>query len=99
MKPQRMKDVYDEIVAHIQKKGDAYSSWYCGIASDWKGRLFKEHKVPEDHWWIARQCYDNVAARDVEKVLRKLGCDGAKVKGDDTAVYVYAYLKGTITHP
>ena len=100
MKPQIAKEVYDEIVAHIEKRGDAHSSWYCGIASDWEDRLFNEHQVPrKDYWWIARQCYDNESARNVEKALLELGCDGAAGGGDDTTVYVYAYLKGTMTNP
>ena len=34
MTPQTARQVYDEISAHIQEQGGAYSSWYCGIASD-----------------------------------------------------------------
>lgn len=101
MKPQEAQQVYDEIVAHIKEQGGEYSNWYCGIASDWRDRLFREHKVPprEDYWYIARQCYSDNAARKVEDALLKLGCDGGAGGGDETAVYVYAYLKGTMTNP
>ena len=100
MEPQTAEDVYNEIVAHIDKQGDAYSSWYCGIASDWEDRLLNEHKVPRGKYWrIARQCYNSEAARDVEKALLMLGCDGAPGGGDENSVYVYAYLKGTMTNP
>jgi hypothetical protein len=100
MKPQTAKEVYDKIVARINKQGGAYSSWYCGIASAWEYRLFDEHQVPrEDHWWVACQCYDNESARNVEKALIELGCDGGVGGGDDTTVYVYAYLEGTMTMP
>ena len=100
MKPQTAKEVFDEIVAHINKRGEACSSWYCGIASNWVSRLFEDHQIPkEGHPYIARQCYDNESARNVEKALIELGCDGGAGGGDDTTVYVYAYLKGTMTNP
>ncbi len=93
--------VYDEIVAHIQKQGGAYSTWYCGIASDWVSRLFDEHKVPrkENYWYIARQCHNDNDARAVESALVTLGCDGGTGGGDQTSIFVYAYLKGTMTDP
>lgn len=100
MEAKEKSQVYDEIIAHINKQGGQYSSWYCGIASDWENRLFVEHKVPrENHWYIARQCYDDDDARTVEAGLVKFGCDGGPGGGDKTSVYVYAYLKGTMTNP
>lgn len=92
MEPQGAQQVYDEIVAHIKQQGGAYSTWYCGITSDWKNRLFNEHKVPRggDYWYIAGQCYTNVAAREVEEALLKLGCDGGVGGGDQATVYAYA---------
>ena len=104
MKPQDKEGVYGEIVAHIKKQieqdAGAYSNWYCGIASDWEDRLFNEHKVPrKDHWRTIRQCYNNEDARTVESKLLKLGCDGGAGGGDETTVYVYAYLKGSMTEP
>ena len=102
MKPQTAKEVYDEIVAYMKLNDGKYSNWYCGIASDWEDRLFNEHQIPrppKDYWWRALQCYDNESARNVEKALLELGCDGGAGGGDDTTVYVYAYLKGTMTNP
>ena len=100
MEAKDAQQVYDEIIAHIAKQGGAYSTWYCGITSDWGNRLFDQHRVPrKDHWYIARQCYNNNDARNVEEALLKLGCDGAPGGGDQSTVYVYAYLKGTMTNP
>ena len=101
MEPKEAQQVYDEIVAHIKEQGSVYSTWYAGIASDWENRLFDQHKVPrkEDYWYIARQCYNDEAARNVEDALHKMGCDGALGGGDETSVYVYAYLKGYMTSP
>ena len=101
MQPQTAQEVYNEIVAHIKKQGGEYSTWYCGITSDWASRLFNEHQVPrsEDYWYIARQCHDNESARNAETALLKLGCDGGVGGGDSGTVYVYAYLKGTMTNP
>jgi len=56
--------------------------------------------VPEkDHWFIHRPCASNEAARNVEKALLDLGCDGGTGGGGDDAIYVYAYLKTSVTEP
>jgi len=93
------QQVYDEIVAFIKKQGRAYKDWYCGIASDPKERLFTEHNVPKENGWIYRQCNNDTDARKVEKALIELGCDGAPGGGDETSVYVYAYIKRATTNP
>ena len=100
MTPQVAQTAYDEIVAHINKQGGPYSSWYAGIASDWRNRLFEEHQVPQKgYWYIARQCFNDTDARNVEQALLKLGCDGGGGGGDHTTLYVYAYLMGPQTNP
>ena len=100
MEPKPTKDVYNEIAALINKQGGAYSTWYCGIASDWEDRLFNEHQVSRTNsWWIALQCYNNAAARNVEKALLELGCDGGAGGGDETTIYAYAYLKSAVANP
>ena len=94
------QQAYGEIVTHICKQTGAYSDWYCGIASDPEDRLFHEHKVPrKDYWWVFRQCHNNNDARAVETKLIELGCDGAPGGGDESTVYVYAYLKSANTNP
>ncbi len=94
------EEAYNLIVAHIKKQGGAYSGWYCGIASDWEERLFNEHKVPrKDHSRTTQKCFTSDNARAVENASLRLGCDGGVGGGDRTTVYVYAYLKGTMTNP
>jgi hypothetical protein len=94
------QEAYDEILAHIQKQGGSFSSWYCGITENIQNRLHGDHKVPEkDHWFIHRTCTSSEAARNVEKALLDLGCDGGQGGGDDDAVHVYAYLKTSTTEP
>ena len=90
----------NEIVAHIDKQGGAYSGWYCGITADIESRLHGDHKVPhKDHWFITRTCENETDARAVEATLIRLGCDGAPGGGDETTKYVYAYLKTSVTDP
>jgi len=101
---QTAQQAYDGIVAHINKQiqggGGKYSDWYCGVASNWEERLFKGHNVPQGEYWrTVRRCYTHTDARSVEANLLQLGCDGGKGGGDETTVYVYAYLKGTMTNP
>ena len=94
------EEAYNKIIAHINKQGGQPSSWYSGITSDWKQRLFDEHNVPrKEHWYITQQCHTDDAARAVESALLQFGCDGGAGGGDSTSVYVYAYLKGTMTTP
>jgi hypothetical protein len=94
------QQAYDEISAHISKQGGPYSQWYCGITTDIESRLFDDHNVlKKNHWFVYRECKSNKAARGVEKTLLGLGCDGREGGGDENTVYVYAYLKTSITTP
>ncbi len=97
---QEAQPAYDEIVAYIKLNGGKYSNWYCGFTSDWVSRLFDDHQVPrKNHPYIARQCHTDGGARVVESTLIGMGCDGASGGGDQTSIYVYAYLKGSMTDP
>ena len=94
------QEVYNEILKHIQEQGGLFSSWFCGITENIQNRLHGDHKVPEkDHWFIHRPCTSSEAARNVEKAFLDNGCDGGTGGGDDDAVYVYAYLKASVTEP
>ena len=94
------QEAYDEMLAHIQKQGGSFSSWYCGITENIENRLFRDHNVPKkDHWFIHRRCINNDAARNAEKALLDKGCDGGAGGGDEDADYVYAYLKTSVTEP
>jgi len=93
---------YRGMVAHINKKGDPYSDWYCGVTSQIDTRLHDEHKVPREKgsWWLTwRVCFNDGDARAVETALLKLGCDGGRGGGDEGCVFVYAYKKGSVTDP
>ena len=93
-------EAHNEILAHIQKQGGPFPSWYCGVTENIENRLFGNHKVPEkDHWFIHRHCVDSVAARSVELELINAGCDGGTGGGDEDADHVYAYLKSSVTDP
>ncbi len=93
------QQAYDETVAYINENGGVYSEWYCGIAADYKARLFTDHQIPDRsyEWWTARKCVSHIAARKAEDALHELGCDGAPGGGDENTIWVYAYLKGTMT--
>jgi hypothetical protein len=98
--PLPMDQAEKEIKAYIDKRRKPYSSWYVGIASDARKRLFEEHNVSEkDDYWTYRRCSSVGAARVVEEALLKLGCDGALGGGDESTASVYAYLKSANTNP
>ena len=93
------QQAYDGISAYIKKQSASYSSWYCGITENIESRLFGDHRAPKEGPWAYDECESSGAARNVEKALLKLGCGGGPGGGDDDAVYVYAYLKTSVTDP
>ena len=93
------QQAYDEIFAHIEKQGGPYNNWCCGITSDVKGRLTVHGMPPEEYWSHSCECKNAEDAREVEKMLLDLGCDGGMGGGDEKSVFVYAYLKSPITNP
>ncbi len=94
------QQAHDEILANIKNQGGAYSTWYCGITGDINARLFGSHKLTrDDPWWSYRECPDETSARNVEKALIALGCDGGAGGGDASTKFVYAYLKSAKSDP
>ena len=94
------EQAYNKIKAYIDKQGKPYQSWYVGIASDARERLFQGHNVSEKgDQWIYDQCPDDQGARSVEEALLKLGCDGDIGGGDESTTYIYAYFKSSNTIP
>ncbi len=86
--------IYDDMVKHINKSGDPFSVWHCGITSDPTRRLFKEHNVSKDNGsWKYSKCANYTGARSVEKALLEHGCDGGGGSGDASSVFVYVYKK------
>jgi hypothetical protein len=93
MQPQDSRSIMADINGHIQKSGKANSQWYVGITADIEKRLFGDHQVPrENHWYIYRRALNANEARNIEAAYHTAGCQGAGGGGDDTAVYVYAYV-------
>lgn len=89
---QSTQEVYNEIVQRVNTQGHPYKDWYAGIASDWADSLIVQHKAKFTNY-IARQCLDCGSAKKVEEALLKAGFDGGSGDGDNSSVYVYAYLK------
>lgn len=100
MQAQDAQAIVNELGGHIQKQGGTLSSWYVGITQNVDQRLFGDHRVPkENHWRAHRKAVSSDVARAAEKALLNWGCDGGTGGGDTDAVFVYAYLKTTITSP
>lgn len=76
-----------------------YKKYYVGISNDPRRRLFNEHNVNEKGVWIICPADSDTVARDVEKYFLDLGMDGGPGGGDETATYVYCYLKTSTTQP
>lgn len=80
------------IDAHIRKCGGGYPSWYVGIATDPRERLFRGHNVDEKNGaWIYKDAGNDTNARAIEDHFIKKGCKGGDGGGSTTSRYVYAY--------
>jgi hypothetical protein len=98
---QSKDQIIAEIDAYIRKGGGAYRSWYVGIASDPRERLFSDHGVKEkSDYWIYREATSATVARAVEEYFLKVkGTDGGPGGGDSGTRFVYAYKKAYHTNP
>ncbi len=87
------QQVYDGLVAHMNKFTNPKSAWYAGIAADPKDRLFNGHGVDEKNGqWAYIACATHTDARTVEEALFKLGCKGGGGGGDDSTRSCYVYF-------
>jgi len=87
------QEVYDFLVNHMKKCNPSYSKWYAGIATDPRDRLFVDHNVDEENGtWAYETCATSDGARNVEKALLDLGCQGGDGGGDSSTKSCYVYL-------
>ncbi len=92
------QEIYDDIVKHMNKFNVPYSSWYAGIATDPKDRLFVEHNVDERNGeWAFESCKNSSDARAIEKALLELGCQGGSGGGDNSTKSCYIYIITNLT--
>jgi hypothetical protein len=90
---QTSNTISGEIDAHMSSSGFPNKDWYVGVTSDINERLFGFHRVPrKEHWFIYRRCVNAASARALETAYHKAGCKGSTGGGDDSCVYIYAYL-------
>ena len=87
------QEIYDDLLAYMNKFSSPKSAWYAGIAADAKDRLFNGHGVDEKSGnWAYNTCASSEAARAVEEALLKLGCKGGGGGGDSTTKSCYVYF-------
>lgn len=84
---------------YIDKIGGLYRTWYVGITNDPQRRLFDEHGVDREKWWVYATATSNAVARRVESYFINLGTGGAPGGGEEDARVVYAYKKTSSTNP
>lgn len=83
--------IIQEFKKYIEDIGGDYSEWYAGIASDAEERLFDEHGVDKNGFWIYDDAGSSGVAREIEMQLFELGIKGDTGGGDENSKYVYAY--------
>jgi len=82
--------IVSDIVQHTGTNNT--SSWYVGIATDARNRLFNDHNVSEKEGsWIYRNANSERDARDTEKHLLDNYNYKGGTGGGDKPTYVYAY--------
>ena len=87
-----------EIKERISKEGSGYPAWYVGIATDPEKRLFEDHNVDKNGWWIYKEAENSDIAREIERYFIEIfGTDGGTGGGDETTKFVYAYKKTSLT--
>ena len=99
--PHDKQEIIEDIKKYIlENKGD-YNSWYVGVSSNARNRLFKDHKIKENgDRWIYKTALSSEIAREVERyLLIVLRIDGLVGSGEETAKMVYAYKKAMHTDP
>ncbi len=87
-----------EVKAFIDRARAPYPDWYVGIAADPDERI-SEHGLRDNDWYIVRRLDSADAARRLEDILLKLGCEGGTGGGDEETTAVYAYWKRGHTTP
>lgn len=95
------QEIYNEIIAYIQRGSGLYRNWYVGIASHPKDRLFNDHNVNEiNDLWIYSDAGSEENARKIEQfIIEQHGTDGGTGGGGYNTRYVYAYKKTAYTRP
>lgn len=84
--------IMQEIVSFIRACGGAFRDWYVGVAADPRDRLFVDHSVREKFdVWIIRDAGSDSLARQTERHLLALGCQGGGGGGSCASRFVYAY--------
>ncbi len=97
MASQEKQQLATEIKNHIEKEGSGYKNWYVGITNDIDKRLFGDHCVSKQSWWIHREARNSAEAREIEEYFFGKGCQGDTGGGDNSTKYVYAYKISSAT--
>lgn len=86
------QEIRDDIINYIKDRGGVYNTWYVGIATDVKQRLFGDHNVSREHdFWIYRNALSESDAREIEKFIIDTYKTKGGTGGGDHPKWVYAY--------
>ena len=93
------QEIRDEIVNYIVASDIPFSNWYVGTASDPYTRLFYDHNVDKEAYWISKDTGSEECARAIgEFIINTYRTKGTVTAGagdikmwDETAQSVYAY--------
>jgi hypothetical protein len=86
--PVSLVEVLEDLESHILSLDEVYSHWICGITDDpEQARRVTSSKGSE---WRCRDAGTELNARQIELVLRRKGCEGARHLGEG-AHYIYVY--------
>jgi len=93
MQAQAAQQIVEEMNALMTQSGIPIHRWYVGVSADLQQRLFGTHRVPRhSQWFICRYARNHLDAEAIALAYQKTGSAGSLGRGDETAVYVYAYV-------
>jgi hypothetical protein len=92
------QELVNEILEYARGFRLDYSKWYAGITDNPDVRLFQEHNVNRDGYWVHTNYVPASNARVAETVLHNIyGFDGGPGGAESENLCVYAYCKTTST--
>ena len=92
------QEIRDEIVDYIVASEIAFSDWYVGTTSDPVTRLFIDHNVKKEEFWIYKDAGSEDCARAIEEFIvntyktKSRSSIEDSTKGNKAAQNVYAYI-------
>ncbi len=86
------RNIIHAIDSFVEANGGGYTRFYVGITNDIDVRLFQQHKVDKQGFYIVEDAKTKSNAQFVESYFLDKGMQGDTGGGKDDSTFVYCYL-------